>query len=170
MADGREGRSEMQAVPFGRKLANSEAFRLLFREGMDLIEETASYLDGPGRVASRGLARPVALAYARESLRLTTRLIQLASWLLLQRAVNEGEMTLAQAEQEKRKVHVQALSGESGDLTSLPDGLLGLIERSVRLQERVQHLDAMLHGEAPFHGENVVADYIARLRVIFDQD
>ena len=170
MTDGREERSDARAVPFGRKLASSEAFRLLFRDGMELIEQTAGYLDGPGRAASRGLARPVALAYARESMRLTTRLMQLASWLLLQRAVNEGEMTLAQAEQEKHKVRVQALSGESGDLTGLPDGLLDLIARSLRLQERVQRLDVMLHGETLSQGENVVADHIARLRAVFDRD
>ena len=170
MTDGREERSEARAVPFGRKLANSDAFRLLFREGMDLIEETAGYLDGPGRRESRGLPRDLALAYATESMRLTTRLMQLASWLLLQRAVNEGEMTLAQADQEKHKVRVQNLSGETGDLTGLPDSLLRLIERSLRLQERVQHLDTMLYGEPPSHGENAVADHIARLKAVFDQD
>ncbi len=170
MSDAHEEPSQTQAVPFGRKLAGSEAFRLLFRDGMELIEQTAGYLDGPGRVASRGLARPVALAYARESMRLTTRLMQLASWLLLQRAVNEGEMTRAQAEQETHKVRVQALSGGSGDLTGLPDGLLDLIARSLRLQERVQRLDVMLHGETLSQGENVVADHIARLRAVFDRD
>ena len=33
-----------------------------------------------------------ALGYAAESMRLTTRLMQVASWLLVQRAVREGEM------------------------------------------------------------------------------
>ena len=37
-------------------------------------------------------------------MRLTTRLMQLASWLLLHRAVKEGEMTLTQANREKTKV------------------------------------------------------------------
>ena len=36
-----------------------------------------------------------ALSYASESMRLTTRLMQLASWLLLQRAVAEGELSVA---------------------------------------------------------------------------
>ena len=34
-------------------------------------------------------------------MRLTTRLMQLASWLLLQRAVNEGEITAENARTEK---------------------------------------------------------------------
>ena len=78
---------------------HSEAFKALFREGMTLVEEAAAYLDGPGRVCNRRLLRrPVALAYATESMRLTTRLMQIASWLLLRRAVNEGELTPAQAQ------------------------------------------------------------------------
>ena len=70
---------------------------------MALVEETASYLDGPGRQESKKLERSAALVYATESMRLTTRLMQLASWLLLHRAVKEGEMTLAQASKEKAR-------------------------------------------------------------------
>ena len=58
----------------------------------------------PGRQQSKKLERAAALAYATESMRLTTRLMQLASWLLLHRAVKEGEMSLAQASKEKSKV------------------------------------------------------------------
>src|SRR6266480_294163 len=83
------------AVSFGERLAASQAFADLFRDGMALVEQTAAYLDGPGRQESKRLSRSAALAYATESMRLTTRLMQLASWLLLHRAVKEGEMPLA---------------------------------------------------------------------------
>src|SRR6202795_4529786 len=95
---------EANAVSFSERLANSQVFATLFRDGMALVEETASYLDGPGRQESKKLERGAALAYATESMRLTTRLMQLASWLLLHRAVKEGEMSLAQANKEKAKV------------------------------------------------------------------
>ena len=84
-------------IYFGKRLAGSDAFRAMFREGMGLVEETANYLDGEGRRESKGLARVGSLAYATESMRLTTRLMQLASWLLLQRAVNDGELSAARA-------------------------------------------------------------------------
>ena len=100
--------SEAQPVSFGERLANSQAFADLFRDGMALVEETATYLDGPGRQESKKLERAAALAYATESMRLTTRLMQLASWLLLHRAVKEGEMSLAQANKEKTKVKLSA--------------------------------------------------------------
>src|SRR5271166_300976 len=91
-------------VPFIHRLAASRAFKDLFAEGMALVEKAAAYLDGPGRADSRALSRPAAIAYATESMRLTTRLMQVASWLLLQRAVNEGELTPNQALAERHRV------------------------------------------------------------------
>src|SRR5713101_9496924 len=79
----------LQPVSFGERLAASQNFSRLFRDGMKLVEDTAAYLDGPGRQESKLLDRAASLAYATESMRLTTRLMQLASWLLLHRAVNE---------------------------------------------------------------------------------
>ena len=42
--------------------ARSELFDRTFREGMELVEETAAYLDGDGRQDSRLLSRAAALA------------------------------------------------------------------------------------------------------------
>ena len=89
MADRSQG--ETALVQFNERLTNSAAFGNLFREGMDLVEETAAYLDGDGRTDAKALERSVSLTYATESMRLTTRLMQLASWLLLHRAVKEGD-------------------------------------------------------------------------------
>jgi hypothetical protein len=61
------------------------------RDGMMLVEETPSYLDGTGSSDSKKLERSAALVYATESMRPTTRLTQLASWLLLHRAVMPAE-------------------------------------------------------------------------------
>src|SRR6476469_610585 len=135
--------NEAGPVSFGQRLASSQHFTDLFRDGMALVEETASYLDGPGRQESKRLARAAALAYATESMRLTTRLMQLASWLLLHRAVKEGEMSLAQANKEKAKVKLSATdTHDANNLPLLPEPLKALIERSVSLQNQVRRLDA----------------------------
>ncbi len=134
-------------LSFGERLASSQAFSDLFRSGMALVEETATYLDGPGRQESKKLDRGAALAYATESMRLTTRLMQLASWLLLHRAVKEGEMSLAQASKEKNKVKFSSPeTHDTGNLALLPVSLRKLIERSVSLQNRVRALDATMHN------------------------
>src|SRR5471030_3262840 len=105
---------------------------------MSLVEETATYLDGPGRTESKKLVLAAELAYATESMRLTTRLMQLASWLLLQRAVNEGDLSADQASQERSKVKLGGMSSATGGQPwdDLPARLRLLIERSLRLQER----------------------------------
>jgi len=134
-------------VSFGAKLAASDQFMALFKEGMDLVGDAAAYLDGAGREQAQALPRPAALAYAVESMRLTTRLMQIASWLLLQRAVNEGELTRAEASSEKRRIRLSRQDAVSTDelLLALPRRLCEFIEMSLRLQARIRHLDALIH-------------------------
>ena len=165
---------EAAPVSFGAKLAGSQSFAGLFREGMALVEETAAYLDGPGRQESKKLNRTAALAYATESMRLTTRLMQLASWLLLHRAVKEGEMSLAQANKEKTKVRLSA--GEAGSeetLKLLPQRLRALIERSRMLQMEVRRLDATIHAKpdpALARRGNPVERQLGLLKAAFERD
>jgi regulator of CtrA degradation len=142
--------NDAQPVSFGERLANSQAFADLFRDGMALVEETATYLDGPGRAESKTLARAAALAYATESMRLTTRLMQLASWLLLHRAVKEGEMSLAQANKEKTKVKLSATDHhDPNNIELLPVTLRDLIARSQALHAKVRRLDSTIHNPVP---------------------
>lgn len=138
-----------EPISFGRAYAQSDTFRTLFKEGMQLVEQTADYLDGPGRNTARELPRPASIVYATESMRLTTRLMQLASWLLLHRSVREGDMSPEHARQEKRKIKLESLSthmsGPGWD--ELPTEFVALISRSLRLQKRVERIDAALLDE-----------------------
>ena len=164
---------ETSAVSFSERLANSQVFASLFRDGMSLVEETATYLDGPGRQESKKLERSAALVYATESMRLTTRLMQLASWLLLHRAVKEGEMTLAQASKEKSKVRLASCEpGDAKSLALLPEKLQELIARSTKLQTEVRRLDSTMHAPAPVKvsAGNPVERQMGLLRAAFEQD
>ena len=159
-------------VQFSERLTGSAAFTSLFREGMDLVEETAAYLDGDGRTEAKTLERSVSLTYATESMRLTTRLMQLASWLLLHRAVKEGEMTLMQANREKTKVKLSAADPGSADMIEkLPQQLQDLIERSMNLQARVRRLDVTMHtpstDRAPIG--NPLVPQLNRLKEAFER-
>jgi regulator of CtrA degradation len=139
-------KEDSDPIQFGRTFVQSEAFRALFHEGMELVEETAAYLDGPGREDSRQLPRQVTLAYASESMRLTTRLMQIASWLLVQRAVAEGEITPDQAQAEKNRVRLAAQGPVSSitDFEALPSRLKDLIGLASRLHARILHLDQLI--------------------------
>jgi regulator of CtrA degradation len=140
--------AEDGAISFARGFVKSDAFMQLFREGMGLVEATASYLDGDGRAESAALPREVSLTYATESMRLTTRLMQIASWLLVQRAVAEGEMSAEQARNEHNKVRIaeSMLQPSSAEAERLPQRLRDLVAHSVRLQDRIRNLDEQMSG------------------------
>ena len=138
--------SNVATVNFFTKFTASEQFEKVFKEGMSLVEETANYLDGPGRLDARVLERHGAIAYATESMRLTTRLMQLASWLLLQRAIGAGELTVEDARKENHRISLNDI-GRGHDLAgaeALPDALKALVDRSLALHLRIQKLDSMI--------------------------
>jgi regulator of CtrA degradation len=148
--------------------ASSELFDRTFQEGMELVEETASYLDGAGRQDSKLLSRAAALAYAGESMRLTTRLMQVASWLLVQRAVREGDMNPVEACQDRYRLAEPAEEGAERGADELPSGLLQLLERSARLYERVLHLDRRMYKEEPAdEAAHPVLSQIEKLQAAF---
>ena len=142
------GGSSEHAMPvdFLSRFTASKHFQEVFQEGMSLIEETANYLDGPGRQDVRELDKQGSVTYASQSMRLTTRLMQLASWLLLQRAVSSGEITRDDADLEKSRISLdeigegQPLAGADG----MPETLKTLVGRSLRLHERIVTLDVMI--------------------------
>jgi regulator of CtrA degradation len=158
-------------VDFLAKFTASDQFAGIFKEGMGLVEETANYLDGPGRQDARILDRTGAIAYATESMRLTTRLMQLASWLLLQRAVSAGEISLADASKEKHRINLSEV-GAGHILTGhdqLPAALKDLVDRSLRLHERILKLDEILSAKAKSGNTQTspVSDQIDRLAAVF---
>jgi len=164
-----------EAIPFGAKFTQSDQFMTIFREGMALVEDTAAYLDGDGRRDSKDLLPPVSLAYATESMRLTTRLMQLASWLLIRRAVNEGELTTEEAKEQEHKVRLKPYTE---DLTTpgrdeLPDRLKELMHATARLHERVVRLDDLIRSERDGVVEKAahpLTNHMERLRAAFPGD
>jgi regulator of CtrA degradation len=151
--------------------ARSELFERTFQEGMELVEQTASYLDGEGRQESKLLSRNAALAYAAESMRLTTRLMQVASWLLVQRAVREGDMAPAAACEDRYRLNAddvaKAAEAEAAR-GELPRGLTRLGDRAERLYERVRHLDKRMYLESQTNEPaNPVLSHMDKLRSAF---
>jgi regulator of CtrA degradation len=150
--------------------ARSELFERTFKEGMALVEEAAGYLDGPGRAVSKRLSRAAALAYAGESMRLTTRLMQVASWLLVQRAVRNGEIPLTEAGSEKYRLisrEAQPSAAFAGS-DELPEALKTLIIRGAAIYERVRRLDETMYGGGVDAG-NAVSDQMALLAAAFSR-
>lgn len=167
------------------EFTRSELFSRTFREGMDLVEETAAYLDGPGRDDAKKLSREDALTYASQSMKLTTRLMQVASWLLVQRALKEGEMDTSEARASKYRLASEvknhdmdpeetpskalSFSHLARDAYALPARLLDLLARSESLYERIARLDRSLYGTIEAQTGHTVADQINRLEAAFSR-
>lgn len=143
-----------------RDFAASELFDRTFREGMELVEETAAYLDGDGRRESKLLSRVAALAYAGESMTLTTRLMQIASWLLVQRAVREGDIAPEAAAQDRYRL-AERKPAETPTHPELPIALIEYMVRAEKLHDRVLYLDRRMYSDLP--AEEVVNPVLSQM-------
>lgn len=126
----------VRSLPPPRSFTGSALFIRTFDEGMALVEETARYLDGPGRDEARSLSRKGAILYAGESMRVTTRMMQAASWLLVQRAVHDGDMEPDQASSGRYRLGSKEIClGAATENTEelLPAALRDLLVRSKSL-------------------------------------
>lgn len=145
--------SSRKIVNIGFQRTSEEVFQKLFDDGMALVEETAAYLDGHGREESKQLDRDAAMAYATQSMRLTTRLMQIASWLLVQRALRDGDMTLEEASDPQYELsRIEFDPGNNNvDEQLLPQRLTHLIHAGKQLFERIARLK---QGAASLSEEN----------------
>jgi regulator of CtrA degradation len=130
-------------ISFGERFAASDQFDAIFREGMALVERAAAYLDGPGRKEAKALVGTAAMVYASESMRLTTRLLELASWLMIRRSFKDGEISAEQLARKRQRVRLTEpgrISHVKG-FDTLPEGLQDLVKASFALNDRIVRLD-----------------------------
>lgn len=158
-----------QTVRLAERIAFSRSFQPIFNEGMNLVDETATYLDGEGRLEVKILSSAAATLYAAESMRLTTRLMQVASWLLLQRAANQGDMSRAQVEAEKVKVRLEGVGSgrELPGFDELPSRFRELVGRAIALETRIALLDREIYGEPEYEPRDPVGEQIRLLKTAF---
>lgn len=117
-----------------------------YDEAMSLLVETRNYLSFRQSADSARIQPMDRLKLTREAFRLTSRLAQVMAWLMLRRAVLEGEIADDEARRpEHRLAGHDVCLGRADDLGDwLPDGMRGLLERSQALYERVARLDRLL--------------------------
>ena len=145
--------------------AGGKVFERVFSEGMALIEDTASYLDGPGRKVAETLPREAKLTYTSWSMELTTRLMQAASWLVMQKAVKDGDMRRDEAFAPRYRLTRESspLNSEAQQGNGLPDRFLDLVTKSEALFERIVRLDAALYSGQPRRHFNSITHQIEAL-------
>ncbi len=98
---------------------------------------------------------------------LTTRLMQAASWLVMQKAVRDGEMRREDAAAKKYRIRREEppLDAAAQQGRGLPQRFLDLVARSEALFEQICRLDEALYGsQAKASGANPVSEQIAQLQ------
>lgn len=162
---------QVVTVSFGEMFQTSLQFDNVFKEGMALVERTAAYLDGEGRRDAKGLSGTTTVLYASESMRLTTRLLDLASWLLIRRELRDGAISPEQARAKRQRVKLKSFGRPSHTkgFNELPKGLRALIQESFALHDRIVQLDKAMFEPAEPVGPavNPVAEQMARLQAAF---
>lgn len=132
----------------------------LYDESMALVEETAAYLSDTGETEKESLPPMAKTAFISESMRLTTRLTQMMSWLMLQRALAGGEISEEEARQSENRLRQQPPAPAATDRTLLPDRLAELVTRSESLYNRIERLEKDFRDGA---SDNAVQSMIERI-------
>ena len=123
-------------------------FRRTYDETMDLMVEARNYMAYVERRERERAGAMAGLRISCEAMRVTSRLTQVMAWLMMQRAVHEGEL-----EAEEALAAAHRLSGGEVCLddtfsadTALPNGLRSLLDRSLSLYQRVARLEEQMIG------------------------
>ena len=121
----------------------------LYTEAMLLADEARSYFDDVGR-NDRSTLEPFArVGFACESLKVTTRIMHIVAWLLTQRALESGEIPLADGRRPERRLG-HAADSDPAVVEQLPESAQRLIGASADLYARIKRIDeGQLETEIP---------------------
>jgi regulator of CtrA degradation len=121
-------------------------FSKTYDETLAMLEEAHGYLRHCHPIADE-LDQPLGILIVRtEAFRLSSRLMQAAAWLLVQRAVHNGEIDPDEARHDpKYRLGARKVCRDDSmhGHPAIPGPLLDLLERSLNLYVRIERLDGM---------------------------
>jgi regulator of CtrA degradation len=121
----------------------------LYHEAMVLAEEARDYFDKAGQWERQQLSPMDRVLFSCESLKVTTRLMHVISWLLVRKAVMAGEMGEHEAQAPDRRLG-RATRTDLNDalrMRGLPEQAVVLVQRSQDLYERLARLEGTLAAD-----------------------
>lgn len=122
-------------------------FDRTYREALALLEEAYAYLASGRAQAAHPEGAVEGLTVQCEALRMSTRIMQAVSWLMVQRAVHEGELTMDEVVADDQfRVGSQSVCRDDTfhDDPALPATLADMMRRSHSLYVRIERLNEML--------------------------
>ena len=111
----------------------------LYTQSLLLAEDVRDYFDEAGRVERASLAPLERVRLSCESLKITTRLMQIMGWLLTQRLVQAGKLDEVNVSKSQRRLGIGPLT-EQQTFSSMPVRARYLITMSITLHQQVERL------------------------------
>ena len=126
--------------------AETALFTRTYDEALDLIVETRNYMVHMRPSIRRPRGSGENLRLSCEALRVTSRLTQVMAWLMLQRAVHDGEISVHEACAQQNRLSGQSvcLDDSMREDHEIPPGLRSLLYRSLHLYQRIARLEEMV--------------------------
>lgn len=133
----------------GGGLVDTTFFSHTYDEALALTVEARDYIAGDHDFDMSHVGFAERLYLSCETMRLTSRMTHIMSWVFFQRAAQEGEITLEEARKEECRLGgaVICLGHDPDVIEVLPSRLQDLMERSYKLYQRIARLDQMLDRE-----------------------
>lgn len=131
-----------------QKTLTPKVINALYQESMALAEDARDYFDHVGQWDRKRLQPMDRVLFSCESLKVTTRLMHVISWLLVRKAVLANEMTPADAMTPDRRLGrtTKNPQQDSPRIKTLPPMAQRLISKSQELYVRIKRLEDQLEG------------------------
>lgn len=127
-------------VPANGAMVHRRLIDSMYVEAMVLADEARAYFD-QGGLAERAMLDPMArVVLSCESLKITTRLMHVIAWLLTQKAIDAGEMTVEMGDDPMRALPAGPET-EDDALATMPAGTQALIRASMDLYRRAERIE-----------------------------
>jgi regulator of CtrA degradation len=155
-------------VSISTRMLKSDIFQGIYAQIMSTVEDTAQYLDGPGRAERRQRGSLGETAYSTSSLALTSYLMQMASEALMLRSIRDGDMSVDSARAEFKKmqtVNRTGLNFEQAD--RLPQKLKELMQSSIDLRNKLSRFFGQLEEPVFVAAPNTVHAQMSLLTTAF---
>lgn len=123
-------------------------FRRTYDETLDLMVEARNYMAYVERRERERAGAMAGLRMSCEAMRVTSRLTQVMAWLMMQRAIHDGEIAEDAVLTEENRLSGGEVCWDdsfSADV-NLPNGLRSLLARSLQLYQRVARLEQQMIG------------------------
>lgn len=138
-----------------------------YQEAMLLTQDVAQFLEADNaQMRQHTVSEGDEIFYASESMRVSTCLMQVMSWFLVQKGVASGEISREEAQQPNmrlggRKVCLLQVDPSKGNL---PERFVFFMNKSQDLYRQVARMDQMVYGDEDSESSNPVHQLHERLQ------